>query len=227
VDASHKKTGVVNLYGATTVTTPFDSVTLPSPGTYVESSGGHVSDVMTVPPELLARFQALLGSKRDQTAGTRPGLITSQTLRQIVTSSGPPTNHSSNLSEEQLQFIASIRPQLESITAATHSAGGSASGSGNMCASDPDDCDRDHHHHHQRHDHDHDHDRDHDSGHDHDYDHHHGNVWHDFPHSGPPGWRVGGHGSIRSDLGPLGVHGHGWPSHVGPTPTHVGVPHHP
>ena len=212
VDASHNKTGVVNLFGATTMTTPFNSVTLSGPGTYAETSGGRVSDVIAVPPELLARFHALLASKRYQTGGTRPGFITSQTLRQIVTSSGPATNHSSNLSEEQPQFIASIRPQLESITRAPQN---------NPCTDFDHDCDRDRHHHH-RHDHDHDHDRDHDFDRDHHHVEHHGReAWGHFPHSGPPGWHPGG------SLDRFHLHTNGSPNHAGPHPMLSGVPHHP
>jgi hypothetical protein len=212
VDASHKKTHVVNLYGATTVTTPFNSVTLSSAGTYVETGGGRVSDVIAVPPALLARFQALLASKRDQTGGAGRGLITSQTLRQIVTSSGPLSNRSSNLSEEQLQFMVSIRPQLESITRATQN---------NPCTDFDHDCDRDrrHHHRHDR-DHDHDHDRDYDRVHHHE-EHYGREAWGHLPHSGPPpGWHPGG------DFGRFGPHAHTMPNHAGPLPMLSGGPHH-
>lgn len=216
VDTTHKMTQVINLYGTTTVTTSSNSVTLSYPGSYVETSGGRVSDPIAVPPALLARLNAQLESRPGQTGGAPPGLVTSETLRQIVTSNGPLHNPpEQQLSEEQLQFIVSIRPQLESIssTSSTQSSGnggstGSTGGNGNMCASDPDDCDMDHHH---RHDHDHDH-----------------RHFGDVPHWGPPGWRFGdGHGSIRGGWGSLGLHAHDLRNHIGPNPGQWGVPRHP
>jgi hypothetical protein len=223
VDTTHQKTGIINIYGTTTVTTPSNSVTLSKPGTYVETSGGRISDAIAVPPDLLARLNAQLESKRGQTGGTRPGLVTSETLRQIVSNTGPlPDRSEQQLLPEQLQFIVSIRPQLESIssTGTTQSPGttGSTSttqstgGNGNICASDPDDCDRDHHHHHhRRHDIDHDHEK-----------------WERVLYFGPVGWRFGdSHDPIRGGLGPLGLHFHGLPDPIGPDPAHLGVPRHP
>jgi hypothetical protein len=211
VDTTHQKTGVINIYGTTTVTTPSNSVTLSKPGSYVEASGGRVSEAIAVPPGLLARLNAQLESKRGQTGGARPGLVTSETLRQIVSNTGPlPDRSEQQLSPEQLQFIVSIRPQLESIssTGITESTGGN----GNMCASEPDDCD--HHHHHQ-----HRHDLDHDHGHE---------KWELTPLLGLPVWRFGdSHGPIRGGLGPLGLHVHGSPDYFGPDPAHLGVPRHP
>lgn len=205
VDTTDKKTSVVHLYGTTTVTTPFNSVTLSKPGSYVETSRGRVSDAIAVPPDLLARLNALLASKRGQTGGAGPGLVTSAMLREIVSSTEPlPDRPSQELSPEQLQFIVSIRPQLQSISST-----GSSGGSGPMCPSDPDDCDSDRHHH-DRHRHDHDHEHE---------------TWEHFPHSGPPGWHRGdSHGPIRGDLGPLGLHAHGLPDNIGPNPAHSAVP---
>lgn len=216
VDTTHKKTSIVSLYGTITVTTPLNSVTLWNPGSYVETSGGRVSDAIAVPPNLLRRLNAQLESKRGQTGGARPGLVTSEILRQIVSNKAPfPNQSAQELSQEQLQFIVSIRPQLESISSAgsTQSTGGS----GNMCASDPDDCDRDRDHHH-RHDHDHDH-------HFRYGDHFEQGKWEQSPHSAPPSWRLSdGHEPIRGGWGPLGPHAHDLPDHMDPNPAHSGVP---
>jgi hypothetical protein len=223
VDTTHQKTGVINVYGTTTVTTPSNSVTLSKPGSYVETSGGRISDAIAVPPSLLARLTAQLESKPGQTGGTRPGLVTSENLRDIVSNTGPLSDHSvQQLLQEQLQFIVSIRPQLESISSAgaiegsgTTSGTGTAQGTGgkgNMCASDHYDCDRDHHHHHH---HRHNFDFDRDKG-------------ERVPHFGPLDWRFGDiHGSIRGGLGPLGLPGHGLPDSIGPDPAHWGIPRHP
>jgi hypothetical protein len=216
VDATHKKTGVVNLYGTTTVTTRSNSVTLSMPGSYVETSGDGISDPIPVPPELLERLNAQLESKPGQTGGSRPGLVTSETLQQIVSSDGPfPNRSGQQLSPEQLQFIVSIRPQLESISSAasTQSTGStqSSSGNGNMCTSNPEDCDRDRHHHHR-------HDHEHEFGH---------QEWERLLHSGPQGWRLGdSHGPIQG-FGPFGLHSQFWPGHFGTNPAHLDGAHHP
>jgi len=207
VDTTHNKTSVVHLYGTTTVTTAFSSITLAKPGLYVYTTGSGISDPIFVPPELLARFNAQLGSKRGQTGGADPGQVTSDTLRQIVTNAGPsvPDLSSQGLSPEQLQFIVSIRPQLESIST-TGIAGETPHETPHKCDTGRDDCHTDkHHHHHHR--------------------------WERFPEHPEgrftrerwehfPGWRPGD--------------GRGLPEHAGPclgscgqSPGNLGVGHHP
>jgi hypothetical protein len=148
VDTTHSKTSVVHLYGATTVTTAFSSITLAKPDLYVYTTGSGISDPIFVPPELLARLNAQLGSKRGQTGGADPGQVTSATLREIVTNAGPsvPDRSSQGLSPEQLQFIVSIRPQLQSIST-TGIAGESPTP--HKCNTDADDCRTDRHHRHR------------------------------------------------------------------------------
>jgi len=249
VESVNKKTIIVHLFGTTIVTTPFNSVTLSKPGSYVETSGGHVSTPIPVPPGLLASFNYRLGSKQGQTGGTPPGLATSDATKQIVSTFGQPlpNNPYQGLSPEQLQLILSLRPQSGSIgepVGPTENSGGT----GNECGSYDDDCKKDRHHHrHHRgdrydHDHDHDHDRDRWARFDHDRDRHdrdsrdwdrdrwdHRDRWDRFTHSGPNDWRFADRGGwVRSSFNRFLISGHNGPC-FGPCgfhPGHLGMGHH-
>jgi hypothetical protein len=175
VKSMHNKTIVVHLYGTTTVTTPFNSVTLSKPGFYVETNGKGISAPIPVPPELLASFNSQLGSKQGQTGGTAPGSVRTGTIG----NTGPFVANSPDpgLSPQQLQMMLSLRPESESIgnTGAPNIIANTGAPSSEC---EDDDCrhDRHHHHHHDRrrdrfvHDHDHDHDYDRHHDRDHDYD---------------------------------------------------------
>jgi hypothetical protein len=191
VDSTQNRTSVVHLYGTTIVTTAFSSVTLVRPGSYVYTTGSGISDPISVPPELLARLNARLGSKRGQTGGADPGQVTSATLRQIVSNAGPsvPDRFSQGLSPEQLQFIVSIRPQLQSISPITHQ----------KCDIDHrDDCRTDRHHHHR----------------------HRWERFPEHREENFAGERwehpSDEHGLIRGSLHPFGLSGPGLPEHPGP-----------
>jgi hypothetical protein len=96
VNSANGKTTVVPLYGAITVTTGSNSVTITKPGYYVEAGGGQVSPPKPAPPGLITAYNAQLQSKPGQTGGTNRGLLTADKYKNLVNGSPDGSNQSSN-----------------------------------------------------------------------------------------------------------------------------------
>jgi hypothetical protein len=84
IDVNHGTTTVLNLYGITTLQAGSSSVTISRPGYFAVVSGGDIPAPRPAPPGMLAAFNARLQSKPGQTGGAKPGLVTSQKIRETL-----------------------------------------------------------------------------------------------------------------------------------------------